>query len=131
MNYVCISGRLTADPTVREVSSTKVATFNIASNRRYKKVSGEVAEETTFVPVELWDSGASTAEKILKKGDMVIVEGSWREDNWEKDGVKHSRVKCRANNFEKMWAPKAADTQTQSVEEPTTAGVGTGEDIPF
>jgi single-stranded DNA-binding protein len=38
----------------------------------------------------------------FKKGDLVMVEGSLRNDSWEKDGVKHSSLKVRVNNFSKI-----------------------------
>jgi single-stranded DNA-binding protein len=38
----------------------------------------------------------------FKKGDLVMVEGSLRNDTWEKDGVKHSSLKVRVNNFSKI-----------------------------
>ena len=38
----------------------------------------------------------------FKKGDLVMIEGSLRNDTWEKDGVKHSSLKVRVNNFSKI-----------------------------
>ena len=38
----------------------------------------------------------------FKKGDLVMVEGSLRNDSWEKDGVKHNSFKVRVNNFSKL-----------------------------
>lgn len=130
MNVVIFSGRLTSDPDVRTVKNTKVASFTIASNRKFKKQDGTLQEETTFMPVEAWDSAADLMERILKKADTVTVRGSLRNDQWEKDGQKHSRTKIRVEEFEKFWLPKDSVEETKT-EEPVAAGVGSGEDIPF
>jgi single-stranded DNA-binding protein len=47
-----------------------------------------------------------------------MVEGSLRNDSWEKDGVKHSTLKVRVNNFAKIAKNKRTE---KSVEEPAVA----------
>ena len=106
MNINILRGNLAKDPELRSVNtngkSTSVVNFTIAVSREYTKANGEKDKITTFVPCEAWDSGAEIIGRSFKKGDLVMVEGSLRNDSWEKDGVKHSTLKVRVNNFSKI-----------------------------
>lgn len=106
MNITLLKGNLARDPELRVVNpngkQTSVVNFTIAVNRDYVKANGEKDRITSFINCEAWDSGAETIAESLKKGDLVMVEGSLRNDTWEKDGVKHSSLKVRVNNFSKI-----------------------------
>lgn len=106
MNINLLRGNLARDPEVRTVNtngkSTSVVNFTIAVSREYTKANGERDKITTFVPCEAWDTGAEIIGESFKKGDLVMVEGSLRNDSWEKDGVKHNSLKVRVNNFSKI-----------------------------
>lgn len=106
MNINILRGNLARDPEVRTVTTggkqTSVVNFTIAVSREYVKTNGEKDKITTFVPCEAWDTGAEIIGESFKKGDLVLVEGSLRNDSWEKDGVKHNSLKVRVNNFSKI-----------------------------
>lgn len=106
MNITLLKGNLARDPELRIVNpngkQTSVVNFTIAVNRDYTKANGEKDKITSFINCEAWDSGAETIAESLKKGDLVMIEGSLRNDSWEKDGVKHSSLKVRVNNFSKI-----------------------------
>lgn len=116
MNINILRGNLARDPDVRKVNSngktTSVVNFTIAVSREYTKSNGEKDKITTFVACEAWDSGAEIIGDSFKKGDLVMVEGSLRNDSWEKDGVKHNTLKVRVNNFSKIT--KLSRNKTQS-----------------
>ena len=120
MNITLLKGNLARDPELRVVNpngkQTSVVNFTIAVNRDYVKANGEKDRITSFINCEAWDSGAETIAESLKKGDLVMVEGSLRNDTWEKDGVKHSSLKVRVNNFAKITRLKKKDlTQEEAV----------------
>jgi len=106
MNLNILRGNLARDPELRVVSTngkqTSVVNFTVAVSREYTKANGEKDKITTFVPCEAWDTGAEIISQSFKKGDLVLVEGSLRNDSWEKDGVKHNTLKIRVNNFSKI-----------------------------
>jgi single-strand DNA-binding protein len=106
MNIVIVRGNLARDPELRTVSSngkqTSVVNFTVATSREYTKANGSKDKVTSFIPCEAWDTGAEIIGDSFKKGDLVMVEGSLRNDSWEKDGVKHSTLKIRVNNFSKI-----------------------------
>ena len=114
MNLVVLRGNLARDPELRFVGDKKTAVvnFTVATSREFTRANGSKDEVTTFVRCEAWDSGAEAVSNTLKKGDLVMIEGSLRNDSWEKDGVKHSTMKVRVNNF----APIAKTTRKGGVE---------------
>lgn len=106
MNIVMLRGNLARDPDLRKVTiankETSVVNFTVATSREFTKANGTQDKITSFIQCEAWDSGAEAIASTLKKGDLVMVEGSLRNDSWEKDGVKHSTLKVRINNFAKI-----------------------------
>jgi single-strand DNA-binding protein len=104
MNTVILKGNLARDPELRSVGDkkTSVVNFTVAVSREFTRADGTQDKITSFIQCEAWDSGADAIADSLKKGDLVFVEGSLRNDSWEKDGVKHSTLKVRVNNFAKI-----------------------------
>jgi len=121
MNINILRGNLARDPELRVVNTggkqTSVVNFTVAVSREYTKSNGEKDKVTTFVPCEAWDSGAEIIGQSFKKGDLVLVEGSLRNDSWEKDGVKHNSLKIRVNNFSKITKLSKKKESTESAEE--------------
>lgn len=118
MNITLLKGNLARDPELREVNTggkqTSVVNFTVAVSREYTKASGDKDKITSFINCEAWDTGAEMIAESFKKGDLVMVEGSLRNDSWEKDGVKHSTLKVRVNNFSKITRlskPSRQDSQ--------------------
>ena len=101
MNLVVLRGNLARDPELRVVGQNKTAVvnFTVATSREFTRAVGTRDKVTSFIVCEAWDTGAVAVSNTLKKGDLVMVEGSLRNDSWEKDGVKHSTMKVRVNNF--------------------------------
>lgn len=121
MNMVILRGNLTRDPELREVNTggkqTYVVNFTVATSREFTRANGSRDKITSFVPCEAWDSGAETISSSFSKGDLVMVEGSLRNDSWEKDGVKHNSLKLRVNNFSKITKLKKKNAEEKSSEE--------------
>ncbi len=118
MNITLLRGNLTRDPELRKIGSgsgkeVSVVNFTVAVSREYTKASGEKDKITTFINCEAWDSGAEVIADSFKKGDLVMIEGSLRNDSWEKDGVKHSTLRVRVNNFSKITKLSNRSKQTE------------------
>ena len=128
MNLVILRGNLARDPEMRKVNTggkeTTVVNFTVATSREYVKSNGEKDKVTSFINCEAWDTGAEIIKDSFSKGDLVMVEGSLRNDSWEKDGVKHSSFKVRVNNFSKLTKLsryKNTNQQSRSEEEAIAA----------
>ncbi|NIM47791.1 MAG: single-stranded DNA-binding protein [Gemmatimonadales bacterium] len=92
LNKVMLIGNLGADPEVRSTASgTRVATLSVATSRSWTNQAGERQEKTEWHRVVLWNNRArqlaDVAEKYLKKGDRVYIEGRVEYRTWEdRDG---------------------------------------------
>ena len=75
-NRVQLIGNLGNDPEIKELDSgKKLARFSIATNDSYKNSEGERITSTQWHNIVAWDNHASIAEKFLKKGREVAIEG--------------------------------------------------------
>ncbi len=85
LNKVMLIGNLGKDPEVRHLENgTAVANFSIATSESYKdKNSGEVISNTDWHNVVVWRGLADVAEKYLKKGDKVYLEGKLRSRSYQ------------------------------------------------
>jgi single-strand DNA-binding protein len=76
INKVILVGNLGKDPEVRHLEGgTKVATFSVATNENYKDKAGEWQTVTQWHNIVAWRGGAEIAERRLKKGSLVYIEG--------------------------------------------------------
>ena len=83
-NIITFIGNLTDDPDLRFTQGgAPVASFRVASNRRYTDRSGNQQEETTFLNVNAWRDLGENAAESLKKGDRVVVIGRVRVRSYE------------------------------------------------
>jgi single-strand DNA-binding protein len=79
-----------------------VANVTLATNDHYTK-DGQRLESTEWHNVEMWDKQAETAEKYLKKGSLLYVEGKIRTDRYtDAEGQERQTRKIRVNNFQMM-----------------------------
>ena len=84
VNKVIIVGNVGRDPETRRLpSGDAVTNISIATTDRYRdKQSGEMRENTEWHRVAFFGKVAEIAEKYLKKGSQVYVEGRLRTRKW-------------------------------------------------
>ncbi len=101
VNKVILIGNLGSDPEIRYLEGgSSVARFNIATSESYTNKGGERVEQTEWHRIELWDRLAQIAEKYLRKGNSVYIEGRIRSENWtDKEGQQRTGITIRANNM--------------------------------
>jgi len=76
-----IVGNLGRDPEMRYTPSGQAVTnLSIATNRQYTANSGERVKETTWFRVSVWGNQAENANKYLRKGSKVLIEGRLTQD---------------------------------------------------
>ena len=93
LNKVMLIGNVGRDPEIRYVEgnggNTKVATFTLATTERYKDRSGEQRETTEWHNIVAWRQPADVAEKFIRKGTQVYIEGRLRTRSYtDATGVK-------------------------------------------
>jgi single-strand DNA-binding protein len=90
LNKVLLLGNLGKDPEVATLDGNiKVAKFSLATTEGYKDDKGQTHTQTEWHSIVLWRGLAELAEKYLKKGSTVYIEGKNRTRSYEdKQGVK-------------------------------------------
>lgn len=84
INKVILVGNVGGDPEVRTLESgSKVAKFSVATNENYQDKSGEWQQITEWHNVVAWRGLAERAEKQIKKGSQVYVEGKLNTRKWQ------------------------------------------------
>tara|TARA_B100001778_G_C18552607_1_gene613827 strand:+ start:268 stop:702 length:435 start_codon:yes stop_codon:yes gene_type:complete len=101
VNKVILVGNLGKDPEVRYLDSgIAVANFTLATTENYKNKQGERVSQTEWHNIVLWRGLAEVAEKWLKKGSSIYVEGKIRNRKWEdKDGNTRYNTEVLADNM--------------------------------
>lgn len=128
VNKVILVGNLGKDPEVRYLDSgVAVANFSLATTENYKNKEGERVSQTEWHNVVLWRGLAEVAEKYLKKGSSVYVEGKIRTRKWEdKDGNTRYNTEILADNMTMLGG---GNKQTQEDTSPPQASKE--DDLPF
>ncbi|MEI6455497.1 MAG: single-stranded DNA-binding protein [bacterium] len=84
VNKVILIGNLGRDPEIQNFENgVKKASFSLATTEAYKNKEGEKTTHTEWHNVIFWRGLAEVAEKYLKKGQTVYVEGRIRRRDWE------------------------------------------------
>ncbi len=79
LNKVILIGNLASEPELKYTSGGTARTkFRVAVNRQFKDSSGQLQEETAFVPIVTWGSQAENCAQYLSKGRSVAVDGRLR-----------------------------------------------------
>ena len=83
-------GNLGKDPEIQQLEgSVSVAKFSLATTESYKDQNGQTHSQTEWHSVVLWRGLAELAEKYLKKGSLVFIEGKLKTRSYDdKEGRK-------------------------------------------
>lgn len=108
LNKVQLIGNLGKDPEVRAIpSGAKVANFSIATTESYNdKNTGQKVEKTEWHNIVMWRGLAEVAEKYLRKGSQVYVEGRLQTRSWDdQNGQKKYMTEIVADNMVMLGRP--------------------------
>lgn len=149
VNKVILIGNLGIDPEVRTLESgTKLARLSLATSESYTNKEGARIEETEWHSITLWRGLAEVAEKYLKKGNKVYIEGKLRTRSYtDKEGIQKYTTEIIGENMEMLGGGggggdsanrsenKSSGSQNTSQNprsQPATEGKNTeADDLPF
>lgn len=93
VNRVILIGNLGKDPEVRRLESgAVVAKFPLATNENYRDKSGEWQSSTEWHDIVVWRQLAERAERDLKKGAAIYVEGKLTHRTWQDQDGNNRRT---------------------------------------
>ena len=127
INSVTLVGRLTRDVEMRySQGGMAIASFSIAVN--YRKKSGDNwVDEASFFDCKLFGRQAEAVQRFLTKGKQVGVNGELRQDRWEQDGQRRSKVEVICNNLQLLGG---RDSGGGGYEDSGSGGAPAGTDSP-
>lgn len=147
VNKVILVGNLGRDPEVRTTPNGQtVASFTLATSRRWKDKDGQRQEQTEWHNIVVWGRQAETAGQYLVKGKQVFVEGRLQTRSWEDktSGEKRYKTEVVCENFQMLGGrgdsggasrSSGGETAHTEHEDPQFHGAAGGgmddDDIPF
>jgi single-strand DNA-binding protein len=120
VNKVILIGNLGKDPEVRYLDNgVAVANMSIATTENYKNKEGDRVSQTEWHDVVLWRGLAEIAEKYLKKGSSVYIEGKIRTNKWvDKDENTRYKTEILADKLNMLGrSVNSDDNNTPSTED--------------
>ncbi len=112
VNKVILIGNVGQDPEVRFLDrGVAIANFALATTERgYIMQNGtQVPDRTEWHNIVLWRNLAEWAERYLRKGMKIYVEGKLQTRTWEKDGQRRSKTEIVAENVQILYRPQPND----------------------
>ncbi|MCC8114915.1 MAG: single-stranded DNA-binding protein [Bacteroidales bacterium] len=103
MNKAILMGYVGRDPEIRYIESRPLATFTLATTERARRsASGaEIPERTEWHNIVMFDQSAEIAEKYIRKGTRLLVEGKIRTRVWEdRNTIKHHITEIYVDSFD-------------------------------
>ncbi len=101
VNKVTLIGNVGKDPETRYLESgIPVSTFSLATSESFKNKNGDRVTATEWHNIVLWRGLAELAEKYVRKGDPLFIEGKIRTRTWEdKEGRRRYTTEIIASNM--------------------------------
>jgi len=101
VNKVILVGNLGKDPELKYLEGNIArANFTMATSEFHKDKNGNKIEQTEWHNIVLWRSMAESAEKLLKKGTQIYLEGKLQTRQWtDKDGHKRNITEIVGESF--------------------------------
>lgn len=118
VNKVILVGNLGKDPEMRYTpNGVPVCSFPMATSETYKdRTTGERITQTEWHNIVIWRGMAETAEKFLKKGSQVYIEGKLKTRSWEdQQGQKRYTTEIVADIMQLLDRPDGPARATTSV----------------
>lgn len=105
MNKVILLGNVGKDPQMRFVEKRPIASFPLATTEPARRApnGAEIPERTEWHNIVMTDSLAEFAEKYIRKGRRMLVEGTVRTRYWEdRNTIKHTITEIYVISFEML-----------------------------
>ncbi len=134
VNKVILIGRLGKDPEVINFDSGgKKVNFSLATSEVYYDKDQQKKEVTEWHNIVMWRGLAETAEKYLKKGDLLYVEGRIRTRSWEDKETQQKRyiTEIQADSMNMLGSPKASQNGSEAPMVRISEVAEEGGDLPF
>ncbi len=121
VNKVILIGNLGMDPEVHQFETNSVARFSLATSETYIDKNGERQTTTEWHRVVIWGKQAENAQRYLKKGSKVYVEGKITYSKYtDKNNVERTATEIKADLIRYLDSAGGSSTGGSTTEQPTS-----------
>ncbi len=122
LNRVILIGNLGKDPEIKKLENgSTVGKFPVATNEYYRDNNNELQQQTEWHDVVVWRQLADQAEKILRKGALVYIEGKISHRKYtDKNGVERTLTEIAASAFKLLDKKEANPMAHRETNFPTS-----------
>ncbi|HOI86548.1 MAG TPA: single-stranded DNA-binding protein [Lentimicrobium sp.] len=119
VNKAILIGNLGRDPEIQNFDKgVKKASFSLATTETYRNREGQEMEQTEWHNIILWRGLAEIAEKFLRKGSQVYIEGRIRNRSYEKDGQKRYITEIEGDTLNLLGSRQSNDSSSYQENQP-------------
>lgn len=131
VNKVILLGNLGKDPEIKYLDGNIArVSFSLATTDFYKDKAGNRIEQTEWHNVVMWRSLAENAEKLLKKGMQIYLEGRLQTRQWQdKDGFKKNTTEVIAETFQ-LLNKRETNSNSSTVKDQNSSNFDAG-NLPY
>ncbi len=135
INKVILVGNVGKDPEVKYLDGgVAVARFSLATTESYKNKEGQKIETTEWHNIVLWRGLAEVAEKYVRKGKMLYIEGKIRTRQYGEENNKKYFTEIVGDQMTMLGGPSTDNPEPAANAQPTpemVASSAPSDDLPF
>lgn len=133
VNKVILVGNVGADPEMKQVGDSSLASIRLATSKSWKdKSTGERKERTEWHRLKVWGRQAEIVEQYVRKGSKLYVEGEIETSTYEKNGETRYSTEIRVWDFQMLDGRNDGDAPRQQQQpQRAAAPAPDDDDIPF
>jgi len=122
-NAVILIGRMTKEIDTRQVGEHTAGAFTLA-------VNGFKKDEVSFIDCKCWDKQTEILSQYSAKGSRLSIVGQLKQESWESDGKKHSKIVVNVKEFQFLDSKKES-TETHREQRTSVQNSFDGTKNPF
>ena len=112
LNSVNLQGRMVRPLDLKILGEDKqVGNFSLAVQRNFKNRDGDY--DADFIDCTVWGKTAELIGNYFDKGDQIIIEGELRQETWEGENGKRSKLKVKVNGFQFVGANNSQNNSNE------------------
>lgn len=137
VNKVILVGNVGKDPEVRYLEGgVALARFPLATSESYKNKEGQKVEQTEWHNIVLWRGLAEIAEKWVRKGKQLYIEGKIRTRSYGEENNKKYITEIIADTMTMLGGPRSDENGARTAEPVATVdaplpAAAPSDDLPF